>query len=105
MTIPQYFAVTSNTVLKKHSTNCYSKAGQTIKQMLVRPKDPLDPSEQCGVVYESDCDVCGEVYVGETGRYLGERIAEHQKSMEKQDQKSALIRDWPQGKCHQNPGW
>ena len=68
----------------------YSKAGQTIRQTLVRPKDPLDPPEQCGVIYQTDCDVCGEVYVGETGRSLGERTLEHVKSIEKQDMKSAL---------------
>ena len=77
-------------VFKKHGVSLYSKAGQTIRQSLVRPKDPLDPPEQCGVIYQTDCDVCGEIYVGETGRSLGERTVEHQKSIDKQDMKSAL---------------
>ena len=57
---------------------------------MVHPKDKLKPREQCGVVYGVDCQVCGESYVGETGRSLGERAEEHQKSIEKGDSKSAL---------------
>ncbi|KAI8477584.1 hypothetical protein Bbelb_446840 [Branchiostoma belcheri] len=34
--------------------------------------------------------MCGEVYVGETERSLGERTDEHQKSVDRQDGKSAL---------------
>ena len=75
---------------KKHNISLYSKAGFTIRNALVSPKDPLDHSERCGVIYECACDVCGERYVGETGRSLGERMEEHAKSVEKCDQKSAL---------------
>ena len=41
-------------------------------------------------MYQCSCDVCGKVYVGETGRSLGERTLEHQKSIDKEDSKSAL---------------
>mgnify|MGYP001824971233 CR=1 FL=1 len=77
-------------VFKKHGISLYPKAGFTIKNAVVRPKDPLDTNEQCGVVYQCACEVCGESYVGETGRSLGERIAEHQKSVDKGDMSSAL---------------
>ncbi len=50
-------------VYGKHGINMYSKAGTTLRNCLVRPKDPLEPQEQCGVVYESDCDVCGQIYI------------------------------------------
>ena len=66
-------------VFKKHGIILYPKAGYTIKNAVVRPKDPLDTGEQCGVVYQCSCEVCGEKYVGETGRSLGDRIMEHQK--------------------------
>ena len=56
---------------------------------MVSRKDHLDRSEQCGVIYECACDVCGELYVGETGRSLVERV-EHAVAIERQDSKSAL---------------
>ena len=77
-------------VFKKHNISLYPKAGFTIRNAVVRPKDPLDPQEQCGVVYKCQCEICGETYVGETGRSLGERINEHQKSVDKGDMSSAL---------------
>ena len=53
---------------RKHDISLYSKAGFTIRNAVVSPKDPLDIGEQCGVIYEYACDVCGELYVGEPGR-------------------------------------
>ena len=50
----------------------------------------MKPNEQCGVVYETECQVCGERYIGETGRSLGERVEEHEKSVAKSDSKSAF---------------
>ena len=59
---------------RKHSIALYAKEGFTIRNAVVSPKDPLDSGEQCGVIYECACDVCGELNVGETGRSLQERI-------------------------------
>ncbi len=75
---------------KKHNISLYHKAGQTLRQSLVHPKDKMKPEEQCGIVYETECQVCGDIYIGETGRSLGERVEEHEKSVVKKDQKSAL---------------
>ena len=55
-----------------------------------KPKDPLDDMEKCGVIYKVGCEECGQVYVGETERSLGERTLEHQKSLNREDCKSAL---------------
>ena len=41
---------------------------------MVNPNDSLDMCEQCGVIYECGCEVCGKVNVGETERSLGERV-------------------------------
>ena len=57
---------------------------------MVSTKDPLDLGEQCGVTYECACNICGELYVGEVGGSLVERVHEHAKSIEKQDSKPAL---------------
>ena len=54
------------------------------------PNGPFNSSEQCVVIYECACDVCGELYIGETERSLEERVEEHRRSIEKQDSKSAL---------------
>ena len=35
-------------VFKKHSVSLYSKAGYTVRNAVVNPKDPLDMVEQCG---------------------------------------------------------
>ena len=39
----------------------------------MKPKDPLDNMKKCGVIYKVGCEVCVEVYVGETERSLGKR--------------------------------
>jgi len=75
---------------RKHGISMYSKAGYTVRNAVVRPKDPLDNDEQCGVIYECGCDNCGDKYIGETGRSLGERMTEHGKSVMKCDESSAL---------------
>ncbi|KAI8487296.1 hypothetical protein Bbelb_350940 [Branchiostoma belcheri] len=55
------------------------KSGYTLRNALVSPKDPLDPSEKCGVISKFVCEHCGETYVGETERSLGEREARDSK--------------------------
>ena len=44
-------------------------------QHLVRPKDPVDPRKQDGVVYKISCE-WGKVYIGEIGRCIHELIKE-----------------------------
>ena len=54
--------------------------------MLIRPKDsrPLLRISVC--VYRIPCKDCNEVYIGETGRHLEERLNEHKKSVKKATQ-------------------
>ena len=40
--------------------------------------------EKCGVVYELSCKDCDSMYIGETGRWLSDRIKEHKKDVEKE---------------------
>ena len=42
------------------------KSDTTLRSQLVRPKDPVDPNQQDGVVYKIPCE-CGKVCIGETG--------------------------------------
>ena len=51
---------------------------------------PTTPWSWVRSVYEASCDVCKEVYIGETGRSLNERMEEHYTSLKDADQKLAL---------------
>ena len=48
----------------------------TIPNALVKPKDPSDRDQQCGVIYHLECKNC-ENYVGEMARALAVRVKEH----------------------------
>ena len=50
---------------------------QTLRQILVAPKDKTKLEDQTGVVYRVPCGGCNKVYVGQTERTVGERIKEH----------------------------
>ena len=57
----------------------YFKPTNTLRQMLVRPKDPLKKEQVVGPVYKIDCNSCEASYVGETERSLKARFSEHRK--------------------------
>ncbi len=48
----------------------------TLKNLLVKIKDPIPAQDQKGVVYKIPCG-CSQVYVGETGRPRSVRMKEH----------------------------
>ena len=55
------------------------KSDTTLRSHLVRPKDALESIKQNGV-NKIPCE-CGEVYIGETGRSMRERIKEHDRDI------------------------
>ena len=57
----------------------YFRGNRTIRQMLVRPKDPDSKEKKSGVIYiyQYGAIDCGEEYIGKTSRTLGERYKEH----------------------------
>ncbi|BHF62086.1 hypothetical protein SprV_0100506700 [Sparganum proliferum] len=62
----------------------------TIWRQVMRPKDPLPRQETSGIVYPIWCS-CGESkYVGETGRLLRTRIAEHAAAVRRGDASSQV---------------
>jgi hypothetical protein len=69
-------------ILNKHRVSTAVKPLQTIRNILVHPKDKQDKLEKCEVVYKIPCKSCKSVYVGETGRKLGTRVKEHMKDVE-----------------------
>ncbi|BHF72485.1 hypothetical protein SprV_0401555100 [Sparganum proliferum] len=62
----------------------------TIRRLVMKPKDPLPRQETFGVVYQIWCS-CGEInYVGETGRQLRTRMAEHAAAVRRNDASSQV---------------
>ncbi len=66
------------------------KPHQTIRQYLVRPKDPVEPLEACGVVYQIQCNDCEETYIGHSGRPLNTRVQEHRTAVRKSSVSSGV---------------
>ena len=57
------------------------KPHQTLRQLLVHPKDPIPPMQRPGVVYHVPCASYPEVYIGQTGRTLEHRLKEHKRAL------------------------
>ena len=53
------------------------KPQQTLRQVLVSPKDKIDKLKQSGTVYQISCSTCSDTYIGESVRKLEKRLNEH----------------------------
>ncbi|KAJ8026455.1 hypothetical protein HOLleu_31276 [Holothuria leucospilota] len=49
----------------------------TIRSLLIHPKDKTPDSYKCGVIYKINCPECEETYIGETARAMQARLKEH----------------------------
>ena len=70
-------------VCGKYAIQVHFKGNQTIKQILMKPKDKGPKDSKSGVIYSYQCphlDCDGE-YIGETSRTLGERRREDQSNL------------------------
>ena len=58
------------------------KGVNTLKSMLMHPKDKISNDQKKDLVYHWECkaDGCNSSYIGEMSRALGERVKEHSKS-------------------------
>ena len=66
-------------VLGKYSIPTYFKPTNTLRQLLVKPKDPVDKENVVGLVYKIKCEECEALYVGETERSLQSKLSEHRR--------------------------
>ena len=57
----------------------YHKPFNTLRSILVHPKDRTPDHKKCGVVYEIQCPECPAQYVSETARTLETRMKDHLK--------------------------
>ncbi|XP_072042731.1 aldo-keto reductase family 1 member B1-like [Amphiura filiformis] len=79
VTLP-YFEGTSERLRRAFNTAGVPtafKPHQTLRQTLVSPKDKVDKLKQSGTVYKIACAYCHATYIGESGRTLEKRLAEH----------------------------
>ncbi|BHF68719.1 hypothetical protein SprV_0301175800 [Sparganum proliferum] len=77
-------------ILKPFGIGVAHKPECTIRQQIMKPKDPLPTTEQSAVVYSIPCLNCNARYVGETGKHLGTRLHEHQLAINRKDKLSLV---------------
>ena len=67
---------------KKHGIQIYFKEGNTIKSLLMTPKDKDHITKKSGIIYRFKCKRvdCEDEYTGESSRTFGERYKEHLKA-------------------------
>ena len=65
--------------IRKAGVAVHLKPYNNIRSQLVRPKDKVPKEDKPGVIYRIKCGECSASYVGETGRQLKDRVAEHHK--------------------------
>ena len=84
MVVPYYKSLSESLkkICGKHGVQVYFKGGNTIKSLLVAPKDQDPILKKSGVIYRYKCGRvdCDEEYIGELSRTFGERFREHQKA-------------------------
>ena len=66
-------------VLVKNGVQVHLKPCNTIRQFLVKPKDPVPMDKVCGSVYHLSCKDCPATYIGETERPFKKRLQEHKR--------------------------
>jgi len=61
------------------------KPFQTLRNLLVHPKDKRRHQAACERVYKIPCKNCDNTYIGETGRAFGVRLQEHRQEVTQRD--------------------
>ena len=80
MVVPYYRGLSKSLkkVCSRYGVQVYFKGGNTIKNLLVAPKDKDPIMKKSGVIYRYKCNRvdCDEEYIGESSRVFGERFKE-----------------------------
>ena len=64
-------------VFKAHGVGTYHRPINTIRSILVHPKDKTPDAQKCCLVYQVECPECPLIYISETGRMLATRMKDH----------------------------
>ena len=82
--IPYYQGISESMkkTCNEYGVQVYFKGGNTIKNLLMAPKDQDTIQKKSGVIYRYQCDrvECDEEYIGKSSRTFGERFKEHPKA-------------------------
>ena len=65
---PKFLTEALILVLKAHGVGTYHRPINTIRSILVHPKDKTPDAQKCCLVYQVECPECPLTYIGETGR-------------------------------------
>ena len=68
-------------IFRKYNVEVAHRPTRKLRQELCRLKDKRSTDERAGVVYRIECGDCEAKYVGETGRQVKDRMAEHQRDI------------------------
>ena len=70
-------------VCNRHGVQVYFKGGNTIKNLLVAPKEKDPILKKIGVIYRYKCNRvdCDDEFIGESSRVFGGRFKEPQKAL------------------------
>ena len=68
-------------IYRKNNFHAAVRPSNTLKSILVHPKEKKDITETSDVVYDVPCGGCDRSYVGETDRQFGTCLREHQKNV------------------------
>ena len=77
----------------------YFKPYNTLRQLLVRPKDKVLKDRVVGPVYNIECNNCSATYIGETERSLKARFQEHNRRSSETSEVSRHIHVDQPGHC------
>ena len=80
-------------IISSANVKVYFKPHSTLRQLLVRVKDPTPIMSTPGVVYSIPCRSCSKIYIGQTGRQLQTRINEHKAAIKHAKTNESAVAD------------
>ena len=78
-------------IFRKYNVEVAHKPIRKLRNELCRLKDTRRTDEKAGVVYKIECGDCNAKYVGETGRQVKDRMAEHQRDIRNKKAASKVL--------------
>ena len=80
---PKGFSESFKNICNKAGVKVHFKGGNTIKDLLMAPKDKNSITNEEGVIYRCKCDHlgCRMEYIGDMGRTLQDRYKEHLRAL------------------------
>ena len=79
--------------LKKHNVKVAYSGINNLQNFIHPQKDRLSNKDKMNVVYKINCRDCDASYVGQTGRKLSTRLAEHRNHINRNTSQSSVITD------------